>query len=203
MRYLSLDIEATGLREHDLIIELALVPFSTSEREIKNDLAFHRYVACPSFDSLKPTLDQWVIEHNEQLITKAHKTGIPLVQLKEELVAYLTSPTIKKYFNNEKIILFGKSMNAIDLPFLNRDLSWNFMRDHFAHRSADLTAIVIGMIEQGVVPPEVLSGSKLSKYLGMGEVAHTALEDAINTAKMFFLLLDKSKTTLTPKSSQG
>ena len=35
------------------------------------------------------------------------------------------------------------------------------------------------------------SGSNLMNYLNMGEVAHTALEDAKNTAIMYLKLLDK------------
>jgi len=190
-KYLSLDIEATGLEEHDLIIEFAVTPFCTETKTINDQLSFHCYIKCPTFETLKPKLNEWVIKNNEKLIRKASIDGKDLQTLKKELAHYLTSPEIKKYFPGD-IILFGKSMNAIDLPFLNRDLGFAFMREHFSHRVLDLTSHVLGLIDMGILPPETKSGSGLMKYLGMGDVAHTALEDAVNTAKMYFKLIEKA-----------
>lgn len=198
LKYLSLDLEATGLRENDLIIELAMVPFDSESRSIETRLSKHWYVKCPSFESLKPNLDQWVITHNEELITKAHSKGLDLSSVKEELAQYLTSNDVKDYFFSapkdektpQKIVLFGKSMNAIDLPFLSRDFSWNFMRDYFHHQILDLSSIVRGLIDMKLLPPASASGSGLMKHLGFGEVAHTALEDAINTAKMYLKIIE-------------
>lgn len=193
MKYLSFDLEATGLRESDLIIEFAMVPFCTESKEINYDLQKHFFVKCPSFDELKPNLDQWVIDHNEELITKAAQTGLSQDDFKQTMIDYLESDEVKNYFNNSKITLFGKSMSAIDLPFLNRDLGWDFMRKYFEHRQLDLSSTAYTLIDLGVMPPECTSGSALMKYLEMGDVAHTALEDAINTAKMYLKILEKSK----------
>jgi DNA polymerase-3 subunit epsilon len=193
-KYLSLDIEATGLEEHDLIIEFAVVPFCTESKTIADELAFHRFVQCPSFEELKPTLNEWVVKNNETLIRKAHLKGVALQVLKQQLSEYLNSDAVKKYFPDQ-VILFGKSMNAIDLPFLNRDLGFDFMRQHFSHRVLDLTSHVLGLIDMKLLPPETKSGSQLMKHLAMGDVAHTALEDAVNTAKMYFKLMDKASTS--------
>jgi DNA polymerase-3 subunit epsilon len=193
-KYLSLDIEATGLEEHDLIIEFAVVPFCTESKTIADELAFHRFVQCPSFEELKPTLNEWVVKNNETLIRKAHLNGVALQVLKQQLSEYLNSDAVKKYFPDQ-VILFGKSMNAIDLPFLNRDLGFDFMRQHFSHRVLDLTSHVLGLIDMKLLPPETKSGSQLMKHLAMGDVAHTALEDAVNTAKMYFKLMDKASTS--------
>ena len=43
----------------------------------------------------------------------------------------------------------------------------------------------------GLLEPGMDSGNKLMEYFKMGDVAHTALEDAVNTAQMYFHLLDK------------
>ena len=189
MKYLSFDLEATGLREHDLIIEFACVPFDAKERNIENDLSFHCFVKCPSFNELKSDLDPWVIENNETLINKAHTEGLEMKAFKDKLVAYLTSDTIQNYFGNKKITLFGKSMAAIDLPFLNRDLGWETMRKYFEHRQLDLSSVAYNMIDLGHLPEKCTSGSELMKELGYGEVAHTALEDAVNTAKMYLEII--------------
>lgn len=193
MKYLSIDLEATGLREHDSIIEFAMIPFDTKTKTLERDLAKHFFIKCDSFESLKPDLDPWVIEHNEELIKKAHSEGIEIEEFKRRLESYLQSKPVKKYFaneRNEKIILFGKSMNAIDLPFLTRDLSWEFMRKHFHHRDLDLSSTANTLIDMGMLPEICSSGSGLMNFLNMGEVSHTALEDAVNTAKMYLKLID-------------
>jgi DNA polymerase-3 subunit epsilon len=193
MRYLSIDIEATGLNENDFIIEFGMIPFCTEQRKVEESLARNFYIKCPSFESLKPNLAPWVIEHNEKLINKAHNFGIHIDSFKDELETYLISREVKNYFSNEnkeKIILFGKSMSAIDLPFLNRDLGWNFMRKYFHHRNLDLSSTANTLIDLKYLPSECSSGSFLMKHLGMGDVKHTALEDAKNTALMYLKLLE-------------
>jgi len=196
VRYLSFDIEATGLAEDDLIIEFAMVPFDTATDSIPLTMAKHFYIKCPSFESMKHKLDPWVIEHNKSLIEKAHSDGISIEEFKQELSAYTKQPEISEYFKDSpkgKIVLFGKSMNAIDLPFMNRDLGWNFMRDHFHHQVNDLSSVAFSLIDMGLIPKDCATGSGMMKFLGMGDVAHTALEDAVNTARMYLDLLAKLK----------
>jgi DNA polymerase III epsilon subunit-like protein len=196
MKYLSFDIEATGLEEHDLIIEFACVPFDTNTGLLSEDLSFHHYVKCPPFEQLKPKLNPWVIEHNKELIEKASIQGLSIIDFKKHLKDYLTSQKVKDYFSSSstnKVTLFGKSMAAIDLPFMNRDLSWDFMREHFEHRQLDLSSVAYNLIDMGILPKECQSGSFLMNHLGFGSVAHTALEDAVNTAKMYLKILAEYK----------
>ena len=189
MRYLSFDIEATGLDEDCLIIEMGMVPFD-SQTGLADELEDGYYIKCPSFEELKPKLDPWVIDHNKELIEKAHKQGKTLAEFKNHFTNYLESKAIKEYFNHSRIVLFGKSMNSIDLPFLNRDLGWDFMRNYFSHRTMDLTSYIYGLIDMNFIPKSAESGSNLMNMLEMGEVAHTALEDARNTALMYLKLLE-------------
>lgn len=193
MKYLSIDIEATGLGEHDYIIEFAAVPFCTETNSIKEDLGLRLIVSCPSFDVLKPSLNQWVIDHNKELIDRAFNEGISLSDFKSALTHYLNKEEIKTFFGKEKIVLFGKSMNAIDLPFMKRDLGWDFMNEHFHHRILDLSSFTLGLIDAGLLPKGLDSGSKLMEFFNMGEVLHTALEDAVNTAKMYLKILELLK----------
>ncbi len=191
MKYLSFDLEATGLKENDLIIEFACVPFCTKEKKIFHDLSWHTFIHCPSFEELKPNLDPWVIENNEKLIKKANATGLKLEDFKKQFESYLTSSKIQTLFNNSKITLFGKSMAAIDLPFLNRDLGWNWMRKYFEHRQLDLSSVAYACVDLDFLPSQCTSGSELMKELNMGDVAHTALEDSINTAKMYLEIIER------------
>lgn len=194
MKYLSIDIEATGLAEQCQIIEFAMIPFDTQFRRLEDSLARSFYIHCPSFEDLKPNLDPWVQEHNEKIIRKAHSEGLMLSEFKNFLKTYLESPEVRSYFGPGKIVLFGKSMSAIDLPFLTRDLGWEFMRKYFHHRNMDLSGFGYGLIDMGILPQGMDSGTNLMNHLGMGEVAHTALEDAKNTAIMYLKLLDKYGT---------
>jgi DNA polymerase-3 subunit epsilon len=194
MRYLSIDIEATGLAENCLMIEFAMVPFDAKTGTLEENLARTTFIQCPSFEELKPTLDPWVVEHNETLIRRAHAEGLPMPAFRQMMQEYLESAEVKTYFNNQKITLFGKSMSAIDLPFLNRDLGWDFMRKYFQHRQLDLSGLAYGLMDLGLLPPGMESGSGLMRYLGMGNVAHTALEDARNTALMYLKIIEKIKT---------
>src|SRR3989339_765493 len=185
MKYLSLDMEATGLGAHDLMIEFAMIPFCSESLSFENKLSRHFFIQCPSFEILKPTLPNWVIEHNQELINKAHTSGISLEKFKNELEIWLLSEEVNTYFSTnakDKITIFGKSLNAIDLPFLNRDLGFEFMRKYFNHQTLDLSSVVMGLVDMNKLPKACLSGSELMKHFNFGEVAHTALEDAINTA---------------------
>lgn len=192
MKYLSFDLEATGLEEDALIIEFGMVPFCTESKTINLELKKHFFIKCPSFEELKPNLNPWVIENNKELINKAHSTGISLSSFKKELEDYLATSEVKEYFNNEKVHLFGKSISAIDLPFMNRDLGWEWMNEHFHHRNLDLSCLTLGLIDMGVLTKGMESGSVMMKEFGMGEVEHTALEDAVNTIKMYFKILESN-----------
>ena len=191
MKYLSIDLEATGLAENCQIIEFAMVPFDTQFKRLEEPLARSVYIHCPSFEDLKDSLDPWVREHNEKIIRKAHSEGMMMSDFKVYLQKYLESPEVKEYFGPGKIVLFGKSMTAIDLPFMTRDLGWEFMRKYFHHRNLDLSGFGYGMIDLGMLPMGMDSGSNMMNHLGMGAVAHTALEDAKNTAIMYLKLLEK------------
>ena len=191
MRYLSFDIEATGLGERDFLIEFAALPFDASTGVLEESLAWQTYVHCPSFEELRPGLNSWVVENNRKLIEKAHGEGLSPADFKRELTRYLKSPPVAQYFGGEKPILFGKSVASIDIPFLKRDLGWDWFEQHFSHRQLDLSAVSYCLIDGGTLPESCSTGSGLMKHLGLGEVAHTALEDARNAAVMYLKLIGK------------
>ncbi len=190
MKYLSFDIEATGLEENAYMIEFGLITFDTETKTLNHKLEKHFYIQCPKYEVLEPNLNEWVKKHNKELIEKAAKDGIAIAEFKKELESYLKSPEGKEYFNNERIMLFGKSISAIDLPFMNRDLGWEWMNSQFHHRNLDLSCFTLGLIDMGLLEKGMDSGAKLMDFLKMGDVCHTALEDAVNTAKMYLKLLE-------------
>ena len=190
MKYLSFDIEATGLEENAYIIEFAMVPFDTKSNSIEFSLQKHFYIKCPPYDKLEPELNEWVKKNNKEMIEKASLQGLSLKDFKSELENYFESEEVKKYFDHKQVVLFGKSISAIDLPFLNRDLGWEWMNKYFHHRNLDLSSVSLGLIDLGYLKEGMDSGGNLMNFLKMGEVCHTALEDAVNTAKMYLKLLE-------------
>ncbi len=193
MRYLSIDIEATGLNSDCLLIEFAMVPFCTKEKKIYKEMAFETLVHCPPFEELKPKLDSWVVEHNKELITRANNEGLPLEDFKARLGDKLDSKEYKKFFSKKKITLFGKSLSAIDLPFLTRDLGNDFMSKYFSHKNLDLTCFLFALVDLDFIPKGSDSSSGLMKYLNLSEVDHTALSDATVMANAYLSLLEKFK----------
>ena len=191
MRYLSIDLEATGLEQDAYLIEFAAIPFDTEALELNHSLSFHCHVQCPSFEQLKPHLNPWVIEHNRTLIETAHLRGLSIPQFKEKLTHYLENQTLSQYLSAPPYTLFGKSLSALDLPLLRRDLGGDFLKKYFVHRQLDLSSYVYALVDMGCLDSSLIAGSELMKYVGMGDVAHTAMEDAVNTAKIYFELLKK------------
>ena len=54
MRYLSFDIEATGLGERDFLIEFAALPFDASAGTLEEPLTLHTLIQCAPFEELAP-----------------------------------------------------------------------------------------------------------------------------------------------------
>jgi DNA polymerase-3 subunit epsilon len=191
MKYLSIDLEATGLEENAYVIEFAAVPVDTSNLTILSSSAFHCYIKCPSFNELKPELNEWVIKHNENLINKANKDGISQEEFKLSFFDYLNSKELQDYRDKQykNFSILGKSLTSIDIPFLNRYLGWDFMKKEFHHQTLDVSSVARLAIDLQKLPEHCVSGSKLSTFMEMGDVAHTALEDAIATAELYFKLM--------------
>jgi|688.fasta_scaffold96078_2 oligoribonuclease (3'-5' exoribonuclease) len=197
-RYLSLDTEATGLEVDCYLIQVALVPVDGTSKTLLSEWGKEVLIQCPSFEELKPKLNPWVLEHNEELIRKAHKDGIPPAAFKKWVEDYLNSPEIKKYFQNERPTLLGKSMSALDIPVLTRYLGKEFMEKYFHHQTLDLTCIARFLVDVGHLPKGFHSTTKLLQHFKIRHKAeHTALSDAVDMAHVYFHLIDllKSKNT--------
>lgn len=197
-RYLSLDTEATGLTESDLLIQLAVVPVDAEAGQVLMSLGMETLVKCPSFAEMKPKLNSWVIEHNEKLITDAHEKGVTTEKLKEMMTAYLDSPEIKKFFNNERPVLLGKSMSALDIPLLTRTFGWDFMNKRFHHHTVDVTAVARFLVDAGQLPKGCESTTKIVKHYGIRDNAlHTALSDAVDMGQIYIKMVQTQRSLKT------
>lgn len=192
MKYLSFDIESTGLNDNDLIIEIAFVPVDVKNRKIHKKKSFHCYLKCPTFEELLPNLEEFVITHNKELITTANKKGLSKKKFLKKFDQYMNSDFIKEFFGEEKPNLLGKSVVGIDIPFLIRDFGRDeFLRKYFSHRVLDISSVATLLVEKGILPEGCASSKKLANYFNLGDdVDHTAVSDSVDMAKIYFLLLD-------------
>lgn len=191
-KYMSLDLETTGLEDDALIIELGFVPVNTKTKEIRENLSYHCYLKCPSFEELEPNLNDFVKKHNKGLIEKAHKEGISKEQFLKEFDEYMNSPKIKEFYGEEDIKIMGKSLTALDMPLLQRDFGRNdFLRKYFHHRVQDVSCSSSLAVDLKLLPEGFESSHKLAKFFKLGEdVSHTAISDSIDVAKMYMGIVE-------------
>ncbi len=189
--YLSIDTEATGLAEGNFLIQLAMVPVDSKTKRVYEELGKETLVHCPSYEELEPKLDSWNKEHNGGLIRAAHERGIPAEQVKTFVATYLKIPQVAELFRNDRPVLLGKSLSALDIPLLKRYMGWNLYDSTFHHHTMDLTCFARGLVDSGKLPENCSSSSKLIKHFGIRDnVKHTALSDAVDMAHIYLRLVD-------------
>lgn len=195
MKYLSFDIETTGLDDDAIIIEFACIPVDVETRSIRKDLSFHTYLKCPHSSEIQDKLSDWVKENNTGLIDKASQEGISKEEFIEKFHKYITSSEIVEFFDKKKPSLMGKSMTGLDIPLIIRDYGRDkFLNKYFSHRTLDLSGVAQAISDMGMLPEGCVGSSSLAKFFGLGDdVNHTALEDSIDVAKMYFGILDLKK----------
>jgi hypothetical protein len=190
-RYLSLDTEATGLEEKCVMIQLAVVPVDVTTGQVLTEHGKEWLLACPDFDELKPTLNEWVLKHQEGLIRKAHAEGIAMDKCRDELTAYLKSKPIHDFFNGERPVLLGKSMSALDIPLLTRSFGWDYMQKTFHHHIVDVTCLGKSFEDAGILPPRTANTTRLMQHFKLKEAAeHTALCDAVDMGRIYCKMID-------------
>ncbi len=194
MNYLSIDTEATGLKAHDLLTQIAFVPVDFKQKRVCMELGVEILVKCPSYEELEPRLDEWNRSHNKGLIQKAHEEGITQEELKARVQSYLESAPVRALFEEKKPVMLGKSMCALDIPIMKRYLGWDFMEKYFHHHTADVTCVARFLVDAGKLPPGCESTSKIIKHFQIREDAnHTALSDAVDMGNIYLKLIELMK----------
>ena len=192
-RYLSIDIESTGLEDDAIIIEFGAVPVDAKTGIAHKEMAFHSFLKCPSFEDLKKAgrLSDWVIENNETLIRTANEKGVDHATFLSNIDQYFNSAEIKEFFSGKQPVVMGKSLTGIDIPFLIRDFGRKeFVQKYFYHRTVDISSVASAAVDAGKLPEGCTSSQKLAQHFGLGDdVAHTSIEDAIDVFKMYLGLL--------------
>jgi len=188
--YLSIDTEATGLKETTHLIQLALVPVDISRGKVLLSLGREWLVKCPTFEELEPSLDAWNLEHNRETIIRAHREGIDPKQVLPTIQQYLASADLVALFGNKRPVLLGKSLSALDIPLLKRCFGWEVFDRTFHHHTVDVTCVSRALVDAGMLPAGCESTSKLVSHFGIRDDArHTAMSDAVDMAEIYLKLL--------------
>jgi DNA polymerase III epsilon subunit-like protein len=176
MKYCSIDVETTGLNPEtcDLLEVGAVVDDLDNPIDAQLLPTFHCYVVKPNYRgepfalSMHPTIFRRIAEKTPPY------NYLPECMVAEELRLFL-----KRHFGEEKVTVAGKNFLGLDKPFLAKLKGFDMIKLH--HRPLDP-----GMLYwKPRIDKEVPSSKECMTRAGLaGEVAHTAVEDALMVVKL-------------------
>jgi oligoribonuclease len=171
MKYISLDIETTGLNPKTCnVLEVgAILEDTHNALPLEKCPTFHAYIWRELYNG-----EAYAIAMNAPIfkkIVELKKNNNPLLMTESEFVTNFIS--FLKENGMEKCLLAGKNVMGFDVPFLKEIPTWNNVKVH--HRHLDPTISFIDWSED-LVPPDLTT---CKKRAGLPElVTHEALDDA-------------------------
>ena len=210
MRYLSIDIETTGLNPENCDI----VQFAAVLDDLKNPKPL---VELPKFEAIIIKRDGYqghpfALSMHSNLFRKIDtaikknldvcpETGVRFLQiceLPQALEVFLLSNGFDQKYGKMYVNVAGKNIGQFDLPFLNAKIKdWGSIK--FLSRVID-PAILYFDIQNDISLPDMktcLERADLAE-----EVAHTALEDALVVVKLLRKKLLEEKCAAEEKDTQ-
>lgn len=171
MKYVSLDIETTGLNaETDDIIEIGAIVEDTGLKLDKDKCpSFHLYIDKDVYSG-----NLYALAMNGKIFQKIvdlKKQKSPTVVVKEEVI-----PKFKQFLTDngiEKMIPAGKNFGSFDLQFIKRLPGFDQIRTH--HRTLDPAMLYLNFKED-LEPLDLATCKKRADLNGV--VNHEALDDA-------------------------
>jgi DNA polymerase III epsilon subunit-like protein len=181
MKYVSIDIETTGIDpELDQVIEIGAVIDNLSNPQPINKLrTYRKYVVNKRYSGNPYAL--WL---NSQALKNIHDrnpsyTYLPPEDIAESLFSFLSSEFPIKQ-NKVNLVVAGKNFGSFDKLFLTKLPKMNELIS-FGHRAIDPAMLYF----DPKIDTELPSSKLCMERAGLaGEVAHTAVEDAIMIIKL-------------------
>lgn len=165
MKYVSLDLETTGLDPRTCqVIEIGMVHEDTEHPAPLEDLPRHRGLV----HNQTLTGEMFALRMNMRLLEEAEEEGHSPEAAWEEVRIWLLG---QGYDPNNKANLVGKNVGIFDYQLLPP-----FIQEFFRHRCIDPGSVFLDW-EQEKVP-------SLQQLLGDTPVAHTAVEDAMDVIRI-------------------
>jgi oligoribonuclease (3'-5' exoribonuclease) len=176
MKYVSIDLETTGLdEEYCQIIEIGAVVDDTSyETPVDKLPTFHCYVVHPYYSG-----EPYALHMHADIFSKLHHRPEGWRYEPITTVAGAFQLWIAKHFEDEKATIAGKNFMSFDMNFMKK--LPNFDKSQFAHRCIDPAM----RFWQPSVDEKIPNLKTCMERAGIkGEVTHTALEDAFQVIKL-------------------
>lgn len=196
MRYVSIDIETTGLNpSSDQVLEFGAVIEDTNNVLPIDDLPKFRRILIHKNISGNPFAIQMNIDIIRQIAFKSKDSDDALTtipncdsmfcfpeELAKEFYIWLINNGFQNNSRNKvKIVVAGKNVAGFDMKFLNA-----YAIELDSHVYAHQRVIDPGMLyidwEEDDVPPDLKTCKQRAEI--DGEVAHTAIDDAIDVIKL-------------------
>lgn len=212
MKYVSIDIETTGLDPNkDDIVEFGAVIDDLKNPKPYDKLPrFHGYVLPWRVDEQYKNLtlqekSKHTRYHGDAYALSMHPTIFRRIATREKGYEYYSPSNLIHYFKEflrtneltEKVVFAGKNFASFDLQFLNRIDTWYLLEN--SYRVIDPTALFID-INKDEIPPSTKQCLARAGY--DSSVAHTAIEDAIGVVKLMrygFLVKEANVTVSSQK----
>lgn len=176
MKYLSIDLETTGLDEsYCQIIEIGAVIDNTTDNIPLEELStFHCYVTHDIYQG-----EPYALFLNSDILKKLHDRPTTCRFEPVECVARIFQSWINQHFLKDRVTVAGKNFMSFDMQFLKK--LPNFKQIQFHHRCIDPALMFWNPKKDKVLPnlQECMNRAGIKD-----EVSHTALEDAFSVIKL-------------------
>ncbi len=201
---LSLDLESTGLYHEvnrPFLTQIALVPASITERRIMIENSFSILVRCPSLNTLKMdgNISSFVINHPKlnEIVQRASNKGVSIKEAGLLISAFIE----KMQLLYGKPVILTKSVAGLDRRLLGETFGEEWLERNFHYQMQDLTSNLHLLRHLLNLQDISVSITQLENILGMKHAAHTATQDAVDSLKLYFKLLD-TMTVKDPKKNE-
>lgn len=176
MKYISIDLETTGLNEtYCQIIEIGAVIDDTNEDIPLEELpTFHCYVTHDIYKG-----DPYALSLHSNIFKRIHDRPTTYCFESVGYIARTFQSWITKHFKKYTVTVAGKNFMSFDMQFLKR--LPNFKQAQFHHRCIDPALMFWDPKKDKALPnlQECMNRAGIED-----KVSHTALEDAFSVIKL-------------------
>jgi oligoribonuclease (3'-5' exoribonuclease) len=175
-RYLSMDIETTGLSPETCdIIEIGAVVDDLSKNfDVDKLPRFHCYIQKLNYKG-----EPYTFSLHSEIFKRIHNLTPPYNYVTERNVVGFLSKFIFEHFGYNTVTVAGKNFSSFDRKFLEKLPEFNTIKLHY--RVIDPSILFFDPKIDKELPATKLCMERAGIK---GEVAHTAVEDAIVVCKL-------------------
>ena len=197
----SFDLESSGLHSEvgqPYLLEFAMIPMNLKTMTLVKDKPFHVYVKCPTVEEMKAEgkISDFVLGNTNlmNVAKKASTEGISVEQAKDNIIQYLKGFQVESSDPDyrPKAVILSKSTGGLDRRLIGEVFNDAWVEELFTHQMIDITSNANFVLHANLGIIGARSPKKLvTQLLGKDEVAHTALQDAIDMGNVYLELVKR------------